>query len=119
MSSFMEQYFGTTGDAKRKLFDAMQECGVAYLEARYSGGNDEGGVDEIETLKDSRGETVTIDNIGWEHPLWEAVDGVLATEFGTWAGDFSAYGTLTADLKTGKVSRAGEMSSYAGDSHEY
>ena len=43
-----------------------------------------------------------------------------ATEFGSWAGEFSAYGTLFADTVTGKVTRSGEMQSgYDSDSRDY
>lgn len=119
MSNFMEQHFGTGASMKQALLDSMKEHGVAYLEAHYSGGNDEGGVDELKTLKDAEGNDVTIENLSWEHPLQQAADNLLSTEFVSWAGDFSAYGVLTADAKTGKVSRAGEISGYTSDSAEY
>src|SRR5574338_968473 len=119
MSSFMEHYFGTAGNAKSNLLESMRKHGVAYLEARFSGGNDEGGVDEVSVMRDAAGNDVELPNMGWEHELQEACDAMLSTEFGTWAGDFSAYGTLTADLKTGKVSRAGQVSGYTDDSNDY
>ena len=105
--------------AKVDLFRVMREHGISYLEAEYSGGNDEGGVDEITVMKDDRGELVTIAKMDWDHPLTEACDQMLSTEFGTWAGEWSAHGTLFVDTKAAKVWRVGEMSSYSEDGAEY
>lgn len=137
--NIMEQLgFPSTGDAKRNLLAQLREAGAVRLEATYSGGNDEGGVDEIK-LFDAKGKDVLAPEMWitrkpkptdqpWSirdgkvheyHPLWEAADRMLSTEFGTWAGDFTAYGTLYADAKTGKVSRSGEMSSYDPDGTDY
>lgn len=138
--SIMEQFgYPSEATAKRSLFEVMKENGAAYLEAHYSGGNDEGGVDSIDVLKDADGNAIPIpeqwitrepkegDN-AWSirdgkvheyHPLYEAADEMLSTEFGSWAGEFSAYGTLFADVKAGKVWRAGEQSAYYDDSHDY
>jgi hypothetical protein len=111
--------FDSPTAAKGKLFAAMKAHGIAYLEASYSGGNDEGGVDEITVMKDDRDKLVTIENLGWEHPLVEACDRMLGTEFGSWAGDFSAYGVLYANVTENKVSRKGSQSHYDEDGHEY
>lgn len=119
MSSFMEQHFGSRESRKQELLAAMKQYGVSYLEAHYSGGNDEGGVDDLEVLKDAEGNDVELDDLSWEHPLQQAADNVLSTEFGSWAGDFTAYGVLEADAKTGEVKRTGQMSSYDDDSAEY
>ena len=120
MSSIMEQFgFPSAADAKSKLFSVMRDHGISYLEASYSGGNDEGGVDEIEVMRDDRGELVTIEKLNWQHPLTEACDRMLSTEFGSWAGDFTAHGKLYADMKEDKVWRSGEMSSYSPDEASY
>ena len=118
--SIMEQLgFPSAEQAKSKLFTAMKDHGINYLEASYSGGNDEGGVDEVDVMKDDQGGLVTIEKMGWQHPITEACDAMLTTEFGSWAGEWSAYGRLYADRSTGKVWRAGEMSSYSEDGSEY
>ena len=119
MSAFMEEHFGTAEENKAKLFAVMKEHGVSYLEAYYYGGNDEGGVQEVEVLKDASGGTITIESMGWQHPIQEACDRVLSGEFGTWAGDFSASGRLYADMKENKVWRAGQQSVDQADSNEY
>jgi hypothetical protein len=111
--------YPTAEEAKGKLFEAMQEYGVHHLEASYSGGNDEGGVDELEVLKDADGNDIEVEGLGWQHPLQSAVDSVLSVDFGSWAGDFSASGTLHADRKENKVWRTGSTSQYVDDAHDY
>lgn len=138
--SLMEAFgYPSAGTAKSKLLAAVREAGAVRLEAEYSGGNDEGGVNNI-VLKGANGETLPTpdDTITrpakpgdneWQvregvvreyHPLWEAANDMLSTEFYTWAGEFSAWGTLYADLKENRVWREGEMQSgYDSDSAEY
>ena len=113
---------------KNTLFDLMAQHGASKLEASYSGGNDEGGVGSLQLL-DAAGEKLETpemwitrtpkegerayhhDGLIHEyHPLYEAVDNVLSLEFGTWAGDFNAYGTLYADATTREVRREGSIS---------
>lgn len=131
--------FPNAGRAKVELLRAVREAGATRLEASYSGGNDEGGVDGI-ALFDAEGKEMPApdswverpaksDDPPWRvkdgvaqeyHPLWQAASDMLATEFGSWAGEFSAYGTLFADTSTGNVKRSGEVQSgYDSDSNEY
>lgn len=137
--NIMEQLgFPSQADAKQKLFEEMRKVGASRLEAHYSGGNDEGGVDSIDVLVNDKAEAIPVPEMwtarapkegemAWNkdgmvheyNPLFEAVDAMLTTEFGSWAGDFSAYGTLFADLKENRVWRSGEMSSYDEDGQEY
>lgn len=110
--------------AKARLFTEMGNVGASRIEAHYSGGNDEGGVTSIQVLN-AGGEIMFANESGqsdldYEHPLFQAADDMLSVEFGSWAGEFSAYGTLYADFKQHKVWREGEMQSgYDADSHEY
>lgn len=137
--SIMEQFgFPSTRDAKSKLLSEMRKLGAVRLEAHYSGGNDEGGVDDVALFdaEDNKMEAPKAwikrepraGDQPWEirngvvneyHPLWEAADAMLSTEFGSWAGDWTAYGILFADTRNGRVHREGEMSSYSGDGNEY
>lgn len=137
--SIMETFgYPSAAAAKSALLDEVLKAGAVRLEAHYSGGNDEGGVDTIE-LFDVKGKKMeapeawierkpTADDAPYRirdgvvhdyHPLYEAADNMLATEFGSWAGDFTAYGVLHADVTTGKVTRSGEMSSYNPDEMDY
>jgi hypothetical protein len=118
--------FPNQGTAKSELLKAVSDVGATRLEARYSGGNDEGGVDDV-VLFDKAGAEIEAPESFTErdprpgdsewairngkvseyHPLWRAADDMLATEFGSWAGEFSAYGTLYADTKENRVWRDG------------
>ena len=121
------------------MLEAVKEAGAAKLEASYSGGNDEGGVDDLKLI-DADGKEMKAPDTWVErdpvpgdhayrirdgkvhdyHPLWEAADNMLSTEFGSWAGEFSAHGTLFADLKERKVWREGGIQSgYDDDSNTY
>lgn len=133
-------YGPSQGTAKANLLAALAETGGVRMEASYSGGNDEGGVNGL-TVFDAKGEKVEIpdtiqrprkDSDGsWMqsdenglvtdyHPLWEAADAMLSTEFHTWAGEFSAWGTLYATTADRKVWREGEIQSgYDSDRAEY
>lgn len=129
---------GDPASTKNALFEQMRLLGAAKLEADYSGGNDEGGVGSIRliaadgtnldgfdmwtTRKPKKGEQAySHDGLIHEpHPLYEAADEVLSLEFGTWAGEFEAYGTLYADASTRKVWREGSIQSgYDSDSGEF
>lgn len=131
--------YPTAGTAKSNLLEELRKTGGVRLEAGYSGGNDEGGVTDVRVL-DANGEKIDVpDQItrarregdsDWmvgedglvhdSHPIWEAADEMLSTEFYSWAGEFSAWGTLYATLPDGKVWREGEMQSgYDSDRAEY
>ena len=134
-------YGPSQGTAKANLLAALRDTGGVRLEAAYSGGNDEGGVDGVKVFdakgeqievpdtilrprKDSDGSWVPVDENGMVqdyHPIWEAADAMLATEFYTWAGEFSAWGTLYATTADGRVWREGsyEVPSESESSHEY
>ena len=127
------------GRAKVELLRVVREAGATRLVASYSGGNDEGGVDGIVLIDAEGKEMPTPDQwierdpkpgdsewairdgkVSEFHPLWAAADAMLETEFGSWAGEFSAYGQLVADTVTGKVTRTGEIQSgYDSDDRDY
>jgi len=133
-------YGPSQGTAKSNLLSALRETGGVRLEASYSGGNDEGGVNGI-TVLDEKGEKIDVPDMilrprkdsdgSWVHanedglvqdyhPLWKAAAAMLATEFYTWAGEFSAWGTLFATTADSKVWREGEIQSgYDSDRAEY
>lgn len=70
-------------------------------------------------MKDAEGGEITIESMGWQHPVQEGCDSVLSVDFGSWAGDFSASGTLHADRKENKVWRTGSTSQYVDDAKTY
>lgn len=173
--------WGTQSPASLKLgiLDAVRALGATYMEASYSGGNDEGGIDDVTVFRPvtkenpaylvyelhvqgygpKKGELVraygpktgpfktktearegakaqglkrghyevvqvTDDKVplidadvgDWESGLTRLVDDLLSLDFGTWAGDFSAHGTVYADVPSRRVWRKGETSTYRSDS---
>lgn len=122
---------------KLTIFDEMRKLGADYLEASYSGGNDEGGLDDVVLFRRAAPrlrkdvESKTVDGtltkmqqialpepgyIDYEHPLHDALSELLSLDFGSWAGDFSAYGTVYADIPSNRIWRQGEVSTYSEDS---
>lgn len=86
----------------RKALARMKEEGIVRIAADYSGGNDEGGVQSGRAFK-SDGTEIELPS-PWsstdkydEDSLVAICDDILGTHYGTWAGDFYAYGTLYID----------------------
>lgn len=96
--------------SKREVFSLLRAKGAVKAVLSYNGGGDEGGVDEITLhVKTADGEIVEVDHPGsWDA---EGEDGRLSKlleapvdhKYGSWAGDFEAYGTLTWDVEAGTV----------------
>jgi len=171
---------------KADVLAKLRELGATRMEASYSGGNDEGGVDSVDVLRpagksdylmyelyqrpiheqvngkwtqtgyewvrnywpsagpfpnkkaalawddpkrkpDSKYEPVKVEpgtdvklvdaEGDWndENSLHNMVDDLLSIDFDTWAGDFSASGTVYADVAEGRVWREGSVSTYVDD----
>lgn len=85
----------------RQALSRMQEEGFIRIEANYEGGNDSGGVTHCEAHR-ADGTQVELAH-AWaadkydEDSLWAICDNILGTNFGTWAGEFYANGTLFID----------------------
>lgn len=172
--------WGTQSPASLKLgiLDAVEALGATYMEAGYSGGNDEGGINDVAVFRpvtkenpaflvyelhvqnygpkkgelvrsygpttgpfltkakaqagakakglvrgyyevvqvtDDKVHLVDADVGDWESGLLALTNDLLSLDFGTWAGDFSAHGTLYADVPSGRVWRTGETSTYQPD----
>lgn len=182
---------------KDEILAKLRELGATRMEAGYSGGNDEGGVNEIRVFRPrgktdynlhyvrlhdvweggqkvgtkevreqypidgpypnkreadsaarkkmkalpewlsrfqpviriepvkAEGELVRLFGVEGDYEddgsLYRLVDDLLEGEFGTWAGEFSAHGTIYATVKDGRVWREGETStaSWHDSSSEY
>ena len=123
---------------KSAILAGVQELGGTYAEASYSGGNDEGGVDGVSIYRlAEEGQTENIahlhlgvdyddyitcvdvsparEGFGWDDPLWDAFQDLLNHDFGTWAGDFSASGSVFVDVDKKRIWRTGEISTYTDD----
>ena len=138
MSFDMGSYLGLRPQEtlKNEILKGVKNLGGAYAEASYSGGNDEGGVDGVRIFRpvtasdpkekisqvyrdDKYVELVDVtpphETFGWNHPLWNAFQDLLGHEFGSWAGDFSASGSVFVDVSEKRIWRTGEVSTYESD----
>jgi hypothetical protein len=95
---------------KNRVFALLKARNATKAVLRYNGGNDEGGVDEITLfVPNVNGEIDEVDfPCAWNAPgedreLSELLEAPVDAKYGTWAGDFSAYGTLTWDVEAGTV----------------
>jgi hypothetical protein len=109
----MESYYGNAEGKLNEIVLQLKEMGATRLEAGYSGGNDEGGVNDLSVYNGS--EELGLSGGGWDHPLWHAVNELLATKFGSWAGEFSASGMLHVTVEPPASWTDGVMSSYVTD----
>ena len=118
---------------KQTIFVEMRKLGADYLEAEYSGGNDEGGINSVilfkraaprarkdvltTTIKGTPTKVVQVKPVGdvYDTPLWEALDELLSIDFGSFAGEFNAYGTIFADVRLNEIWREGQTSHYSYD----
>lgn len=95
---------------KAKVFEMLRAKGAFKAVLHYQGGNDEGGVDEINLFIKPEGgaEPVTVDldpyrAMGDDHELAELLMEPVESKYGSWAGEFSAYGTLVWDVEADTV----------------
>lgn len=95
---------------KRRVFALLAARGATKAVLSYNGGNDEGGVDQIVLhVMDDHGEVGEVDlpcqwnATGDDKELAKLLEDPVDAKYGSWAGDFSAYGTLTWDRIAGTV----------------
>ncbi len=112
--AWMRDHYGSPADYLEQLLPLLEASRVAILAADYSGGNDEGGVHQITLYatveRDENGEpqlgrllhdqtNLIPYSGGWEDPVWERCNQILSTKYGSWAGDYSAWGVLYIDVE--------------------
>ena len=104
---------------KNRVFAMLKARGAIKAVLSYNGGNDEGGVDQITLWLETAGETIDLPTAwqatGDDEELATLLEGPVDAKYGTWAGDFSAYGQLIWDALAGTV----VMEDYVQDSYEY
>lgn len=112
IDSSLHNHYGSPGDHLRELLPLLEARGAVLLAADYSGGGDEGGVQQITLyatverdgdgepqLDHPRADQVILPYTGdWNDPLWERCDRILSTPYGSWCGDYSAWGVLYIDV---------------------
>ena len=111
--TWYEKLYGRSEhDVKRALLRVVRDRGVHRIEAQYSGGHDEGGVQDMQAW-DRAGNEVEIE--GWDDPLWQACDDVLSTKFFSWALGFSVEGKLIVDLEEKRAWTEGQYEDWVPD----
>ena len=135
---------GELVSAKHRLLGLVADAGATLAVIGYSGGNDEGGADSVTLYKGTvTGRTFVEKHFGsygselpegfekleYEDPeAWDEnydnrnaksivgqADQLLSGEFGTWAGEFSAYGALYVIPGKNEVWRKGTYEVSSGD----
>lgn len=133
MSEYEDPFGKNPSKYVAEVLQHMKDLGAVRLEAYYAGGNDEGGVENIDVLTAEDGSKIEAPpqwvETGEVYPeghwsagkpmtqydptgFWQALDNVLSTKYGSWAGDFSAYGTLYVDVNEGRAWTQGSESMY-------
>lgn len=99
---------------------ALRKRNAVKANAHYSGGNDEGGVDEIVlVLKDGTTETIHPQYAKWDretgkqipltreeeaiNDLFELLASPVYNEYGSFAGDFHCHGVVVYDVEENTV----------------
>lgn len=104
LSMYEKLYSKSEEEVYREMLDAMRRFGVHRLEATYSGGHDEGGVQDIDVLIGGGGVPVEIEGVDdWNHELNRCANEVLSTKFFSWGFDFSAEGRLIVDMDEKRI----------------
>lgn len=96
---------------KAKVFEMLKARGATKAVLHYQGGNDEGGVDDVHLFIRPAvgGEPISVDldpysySGGPDAELVALLEEPIDSKYGSWAGEFSAYGTLTWDAEAGTV----------------
>lgn len=124
-----------------EVFEKLRELGAVKAVVEFSGGNDEGGAEDI-ALYDAAGERIgEVDGdppgVCWdpeqerfvevpitpeqriEAELAEVLEAPVYEEFGSFAGDFSVGGQVTWDAKERTVTMSGEESQYVPFEKEF
>jgi hypothetical protein len=87
---------------KERVFLALAARGVERMVVQFSGGNDEGGVSGLIPY-DAEGNELPSDEMWKDWDFIELLEAPIEAIYGSWAGDFYAYGDLIYDRKAGTV----------------
>jgi hypothetical protein len=110
LTLFQKLYGRYEEDILDDMLAAMRKYGVHRFEGDYSGGHDEGGLQEVDVLTDGAGNDVEIDGIdSYDHELRRCADELLSTKFFSWALDCSVYGRLIVDMNERRAWTSGQQ----------
>jgi hypothetical protein len=98
------------------VYDALSALNVSEARVTFSGGNDEGGADALSLIK-ADDPTVTYDVNLWggddekvDKDLVQRLCEPIYDQYGSFAGEFSVYGTLIWNVTTRKCYIDGQES---------
>jgi hypothetical protein len=98
-------YGRDANEVRRDLVREMNRLGAVHLDGSYSGGHDEGGLDQLEVYDKDNNQ---IDGLNYDHALWQAVENLLSTKFYSWALECSVHGHVYVDLRKRRAWTEGE-----------
>lgn len=101
---------------KEETFNLMRACGITKAVVEFSGGNDEGGPDDIEVTREGANEPSELpayygsrDGSGTrEEQLADLLARPVYAEYGTFAGEFYVHGRVVWDLEARTVRMTGD-----------
>lgn len=105
--AWMLTHYGDPQTHIAELIPIMNAKGIHLIEAEYSGGNDSGCVESV-TAYDGAKTEIPVGRPSYGHnaeqspeddKIWELCNAILSTKYGSWAGEFSAQGTLYVNLE--------------------
>ena len=106
---------------KDEVFGTLVELGVGKVRVTFSGGNDEGGVDNI-TLISATDASKNVDVSMWSRDpdldprvtdeLIKALGEPVYGRYSTFAGEFTVYGVVTWDVPSRRCFFEGQESTY-------
>lgn len=83
----------------QRQLDALTERGFKWARAEFSGGNDSGGCEHIEAIRDD----MSVEVINWGDPLFSLLSEPVYDRYGSFAGPFDVDGTIRYDVPEGTV----------------
>lgn len=107
---------------KTDLRPVLAAANIERIEASFSGGNDEGGVDSIKVVFED-GTKINLKVWGSQKAVIAGdetlagkiaalVDQIVYSKYYTFAGDFSVRGDLVVDVLKGEINMEGEESNW-------
>lgn len=114
LDALYEKYYDEKPEAVyNRLIHVLHEHGIHKLECTYSGGHDEGGVEELQAW-DKDGKEIEVER-GWDQPVELAANQALSTRFFSWALGCSVYGTFHVDVGEKRMWSDGQIEQYVPD----
>lgn len=109
---FKKFYDSSLEEVRDRLIHVLHTHKIWKVEGAYSGGHDEGGLDELQAW-DKDGNEVDVGS--WGSEVFDACNMVLTTKFFSWALGASVYGSFHVDMSQRRVWTEGSIEEYVED----